>query len=40
MICGGFFDLDNKIKILDDLSNKLNDSSFWDDKEQADNVLK
>ena len=40
MICGGFFDLDNKKKKLDNLSNKLNNSSFWDDKEQADNVLK
>ena len=40
MIYGGLFDLDNKIKRLDELEVIINDANLWDDKDYANKIIK
>ena len=39
MSSGGYFDVDNKIKKINCLSNEMNSSTFWDDKKHSEKVL-
>ena len=36
---GGLFDLDNKIKRVEEINKLMLNSSFWDDRETADRVV-
>lgn len=40
MIFGGLFDLDTKIRKLNELELSMNDITFWDDKDKANEVIR
>ena len=40
MILGGLFDFDRKKEKLDNLTSKMNESDFWNDKENANKIIK
>ena len=37
---GGRFDIDNKLKRLDNLKELINDADFWNEKDKADKIIK
>ena len=39
MIYGGLFDLENKVKRLDELEVMINDAKLWDDKDYANKII-
>ena len=39
MIQGGLFDLDSKIKRLEELEREMSDINFWNDKDNANKVI-
>ena len=40
ILYGGHFDIDSKLKELESLEKKMASPTFWDNKEEADLVLK
>ena len=39
MILGGLFDLDSKIKRVEEINNLMLDSSFWDDRASSEKIV-
>ena len=39
MIYGGHFDGDSKLKHIDELEHIINDPNFWNNRENAENVI-
>ena len=39
MILGGLFDLDSKIKRVEEINNLMLDSSFWDDRASSEKLV-
>ena len=37
---GGRFDIDNKLKRLDNLKELMNDADFWNEKDKVDKIIK
>ena len=39
MIYGGHFDIDGKIKKIDELEREINQPDFWNDSSKAQNII-